>query len=140
MRMVYQARILFALILIGTAFISLVIFGPMHSFGMPIDGDGEMSNCPFMGAASIGKMDVFSHLGIWKNIFAAIPPEVAPLVFLSAVIVLTLVAKINWPAFLKNKDGPTIPASSYLEQPVSVSTNYLIAAFFQGILHTKIYV
>jgi len=108
-------------------------------YSMPMDEHGKMSNCPFMGAAAVCRMNPLEHLAAWQNMFT-IPPQKNILVFLILFLVAFLAALLSrnfWRT--RAKESVSTKSLYYKRTNAASIRNPLQEAFSDGILHPKIF-
>ena len=108
------------------------------SYGMPMDSNGQMSNCPFMGITALCKMNPLEHMNAWQNLFAAIPSKAAnPL---AALLLLALFAVVFLRDFWNvKKHQPVAIFRQRFREKTFVAHTSLQEAFSSGILNPKLF-
>lgn len=108
------------------------IFLSLFHFGMLMNGESHMANCPFMSGETDCPMTLSEHMSAWQNAFVAILPEV------SAVFVAALLLLIIW----REDFSRSLYSNRYFEKILSrehVPSGSLQELFSQGILHPKLF-
>lgn len=124
-------------------FLSVLLFGISHTFGMEMRENGTMGSCLFDGNAEICPMTFFEHLVRWQGMFTAIPEKAdfltALLILISSVGAFFLFnLRRRWLLLLFNRLSDRW--QFYLKQnPYLPFFNHLRKAFSRGILNPKIY-
>lgn len=124
------------LLFLGLAVFFFVGFLSIGHFGMNMDQDGQMSNCPIMGAETICQMNPLEHLAAWQSIFTVLPSKdtfnIITLLFLSLIIFLSLRSS--------RCDDNSPPVQSYnlfSRIEALIIRNPLQEAISSGIIHPK---
>ena len=107
--------------------------GGVLSSGMMMQ-DGTMVNCPYMGIASLCKMDVFQHLSAWQQMFVSTVPPFA--VFVVLVLIALLLSHF-FEDFLAYKP-PSAKPLLYHRHSCEIF-DPLKLAFSRGLIHPKIF-
>lgn len=122
------------------AFVLLEIFGLGQFADMPMNEDGGMEGCIFMGKTMFCKMSVIEHIALWQSMFTAVPQKSAMFLVLSIllIVVIFITKNILAPPRLFKRYAPAYKL--YLtEHPNLPLCNPLKTAFSRGILNPKIY-
>jgi hypothetical protein len=125
------------------AFLSVLLFGISHTFGMEMRENGTMGGCLFDGKAEICPMAFSEHLSRWQGMFTAIPQKADVLITLfllisafGAFLLFNLRRHLLLLMFSRLSDRWRL----YIKQNPHLSLfNHLREAFSQGILNPKIY-
>lgn len=114
------------------AFFTLSFCGVAH-FGMTMNPDGTMSDCPFMGLTSVCKMSPMEHIVAWQNMFVSLPLNNIAILF--SFLMLASIAIF----YSKSRSINGSPPLSYmfLKEKRFVAPNFLQDAFSRGILNSK---
>ncbi len=130
-------------IIIGIASISLlwIMFFGLSKFGMGMDMDGTMVNCPFGGhSMSICKMNPMEHIQEWQSMFTTLPAKDALSSLLT--ILLALLALLGLSFFKKfslhDQPWPEVYINPFYLRRSQIF-NPLKEAFSNGILNPKIF-
>lgn len=112
----------------------------IYQFGMGMDTNGEMVNCPFSShSMSICKMNPIEHIGEWKSMFMTLPPRDA-LPLLSALLSLLALMGLRflWKSFQYDQpQAETYTSLFYLKHTLIL--NPIQESFSRGILNPKIF-
>jgi len=125
---------------IALAVFAMLLFG-FFGFGMGMDMNGTMINCPFAGhSMSICKMNPMEHIQEWQSMFTTLPAKDALSSLLS--ILLALLALVGVTFFRKfslhDQPWPEVYINPfYLRKPQIFDP--LREAFSNGILNPKIF-
>lgn len=116
----------------------LVGFLGLGHFGININSDGVMSNCPAMGMISVCQMNPLEHILAWQGMFAFTPNQNN---ILAALLLLLAIAL----GILRTRQRHVVslykiftPKRRY-GQSHSLWRTSLQEAFSNGILHPKIF-
>lgn len=110
------------------------------SLGMQSDAHGTMYDCPFVSLqTSLCQMGILEHIAKWQQLFTAVFSKSATLTSV-LLLLLTLAALATFAreyhnVFFARTLSPPIPKS----KPGVKLFNYLVVAFAEGILHSKVY-
>lgn len=125
-------------IMLAGVFMLSVTFGMM--IGMQTNEHGMMSNCPFMSEqASVCPMSAMDHIAKWQNLFMAVVLKstmLSSFVFLLWAVVIFSCVRI----YAKSIFSPFAqsPPVTHHEQELTLH-DYLVIAFSQGILNSRLY-
>lgn len=115
----------------------VILFG-FSQFGMGIDMNGQMVNCPFSNhSMSICKMSPMEHIGEWQSMFTSLPLKDT----LSIIFTLLLFIAIR---NLLPRYRFSLPEIKYLYTKYLFRSNFHIynplkEAFSRGILNPKLF-
>lgn len=116
----------------------VLLFG-FSQFGMNMDMQDGMINCPFMPghSAVICQMNPLEHIQEWQNMFIALPMSVISILIFVILLLFVLKRFKFW-------DTLQIPEISNFYSKFSFSDNFkafnpLQEAFSQGILNPKLF-
>lgn len=125
------------LILAIVAFFTVAVAGSAY-VPMPMNDDGTMANCPYLGITALCTMQPLEHIAAWQDMLAALPAKIggifAAIVLIASAILLVL---LHGP----NADTIRHSAFSYMKkrrrQSALLIPDAIRDAFSRGILHTK---
>jgi hypothetical protein len=75
------------------AFLAIAFFA-FFDFGMTMNADGSMGNCPFSPNGSICAMTLQEHMSIWQTMFAATPQKLVTMSLVLFALWMSFVALI----------------------------------------------
>ena len=117
------------------AFVAVSFLALTH-FGMSMDGEMDMSDCPFMTEMVICDMGVLDHLSSWQSIFSNV---VIPEIIILALLFLAIIWVPYWTQFQPvSKDFliQRLQPSAYTRSLIPTLFQYL---FSKGILNPKLF-
>lgn len=121
------------------AFFSMNIIGTTHTFGMELQDDGAMGDCPFTDHATVCAMSIPEHLSIWQGMFTAAPQKNFAIIFFLFVAVAVAVPGTKrqiYALFMRRSSRWRM----YIKERSRLQPfHYLREALSQGILNPKIY-
>lgn len=126
--------------IVGLGIIALLVISFWGLYSMPINEQGEMSNCPFLNeSATVCPMSTADHIAKWQQLFT-VTPEKNLLLLSLALLVLMLVALFPFISKVRNK----LPYQRfrnyiYKHKPEIKLFDHLLIAFSQGILNPRLY-
>lgn len=124
------ALLIYALLAVG-------FLGTIHSFGMEMSRDGEMSGCLFIQEAAICNMNTLEHIATLQAMFTSIP-NVSNILFVLAGLLLVVFVRTHFRP--SDPDNPSYTRKKYPLNFTSLSIyNSLQELFSRGILHPKLY-
>lgn len=105
---------------------------------MPMNDDGTMANCPYLGITALCTMQPLEHIAALQTMLAALPAKIAgiftTIIFLAFALLLTVLSPFNTGAL-------RYVACSYAgkrrRRAVLSIPDAIRDAFSRGILHTK---
>ena len=108
-------------------------------FSMSTDMNGHMVHCPFMNS-SLGfcQMSISEHISQWQQFFSMIREKSLMLTLFSFVIVFS-VGLFTHHRFKDTTQYQTFHNYLYRYKPELKLFDYLLLAFSQGIIRSKIY-
>jgi hypothetical protein len=120
--------------------IAFLAVGFFSLSSMSMDASGRMINCPFMNSnSSLCQMTLAEHISQWQQ-FSTITREKSLLVSLFSLLIFLYVAGFNitTKAYEKLKHQ-RFRNSFYRYKPELKLFDYLLLAFSNGLIHSKIY-
>lgn len=119
------------------AFFAVAIAGPAY-VPMPMNDDGTMANCPYLGITALCTMQPLEHVAALQNMLAALPAKIAgifaAIVLLAFILFLTLADRRNAGAV---RYAAFSPIGKHRRQSALSIPDAIRDAFSRGILHTK---
>ncbi len=135
-------RLKISKIIIGLASISLLwmMFFGLSKFGMGMDMNGTMVNCPFGGhSMSICKMNPMEHIQEWQSMFTTLPTKDALSFLYAFLALLVLLAIGTWKKFsIHDQLWPEVYINPFYLRRYQIF-DPLQEAFSSGILNPKIF-
>ena len=110
----------------------IAVLGLSH-FGMNMNADGTMSECPYMGVPTLCTMDIFEHLTMWQQLFSSVIPQFMTLILL-LLIAFPLRGLFNDLFTYK----PPIARPVFYRREFTIIDS-LKLAFARGLIHPKIF-
>ena len=127
-----------AFMLVSLAFLSWSLVGPMHIFGMQMDGHNQTSKCVFDGLTGTCMMNPLEHIALWQSLFDVVPVEIVAASLLSLTLVFVV--------FLGKLRLNDLSRSEFARQKFYVRLrrnsslfDFLEQVFSQGILNPKLF-
>ena len=124
------------LILMGVIAFLLGCTLGLSGFGMSMQPDGQVSDCPFMGKVTICNMSPLEHIALLQGMFTSSiqqSPILVLLFLLLAVALMRLIVR----ALPRDEDvDPHLLSFAHRE---SKNINPLRLAFARGIIHPKVF-
>ena len=122
------------------AFLWFGAFGLAYSLNlMSMGNNGGMNPCPFSNQGSMCTMDFTQHINIWQSMFNVLPKKMVvmdSMISVTAVFVLFFVAEL----LFKRYSFLLYRYKYYLKNIAHVPLfDYLLMAFSDGRIHSKIY-
>ncbi len=107
-------------------------------YAMPMDKDGRMVNCPFMnGSTGFCQMTLADHMNLWQQFF--LTTKLKDIVTLSLfTFIFSILFATNLLTYYQLK-SQSLRNYLYRYQPELKLFDYLLLAFSQGLIHSKIY-
>lgn len=128
------------LTLITLAAIVSVVFFVFLDFGMAMNPDGSMGNCPFNPDGSICTMNLREHLSTWQTMFAALPQKAMVISFIFLALWFAAAAIIFQKLLLKYSKLLFYDYRIYTKQYKYISLiDPLKRAIYQGIINPKVF-
>ncbi len=123
-----------------SVFISIAFLGIAHSsFGMEMNGRGQMSGCFFDGYAKICAMTLSEHIKTWQNVFTAIPSKTTHLAFAFLLLGFTCIGAFMGRRYLLDREKLLSQNHCPIHNLDSPIFNFLKELFSQGILNPRVY-
>lgn len=121
--------------IIALGIVAFLIMNFWSLYSMSVNMNTNMFNCPFMnGSSSFCQMSIFDHVSRWQQFFLLIREKA----FLLSFPLLMLIFLIN-PKISNTLQSQRLRNHLYRYKPEIKLFDYLIIAFAQGIIHSKIY-
>lgn len=125
--------------IIALGMIAFLVMSFWSLFSMPMDMSGKMVNCPFMdSSSSFCQMNISEHISAWQRFFTMLKEKNLLLSLFSLLIILS--AGLFTAKEQENKiQYQRLRNHLYHYKPEIKLFDYLMLAFSDGLIHSKIY-
>ncbi len=106
---------------------------------MPMNDDGTMANCPYLGITALCTMQPLAHVAAVQNMLAALPAQTASLFGLLALCAFAILSAY---AGKRDRGEPLcVPQGRRrrMRMRITGTIDALQEQFSNGILHTKVF-
>lgn len=127
------------IILAAFAFFIVAMASPAY-VPMPMNDDGTMANCPYLGITALCTMQPLQHVAVLQNMLTALPVKIAgiftAIILLAFALFLTLLGRYNANILRYSIFSHT---GKRRRRAVLSIPDAIRDAFSRGILHTKVF-